>query len=72
MFRNLGSTLGVAFSTLMLSVITDRPHAFYVVFFAPVALMLISLPTIFMMPASPNVGPLNKKAEAPEAKPAEG
>ena len=65
MFRNLGSTLGVAFATLMLSIIPDPKRGFYVVFFAPVALMLIFLPTIWIMPASPNVGPLKKAAPVP-------
>jgi MFS family permease len=55
MFRNLGSTLGITFATLILDLISDTQRAYYVVFFAPIALMIISIPTICMMPASPYV-----------------
>ena len=65
MFRNLGSTLGVAFATLILTIIPGT-NGFYVVFFAPVALMLVSLPTIFMMPASAAVNPMKKPEAAAE------
>ena len=61
MFRNVGSTLGIAISTLLLHTISDMQHAFFIVLFAPVILMLISLPTIFMMPASPNDRPVGKQ-----------
>ena len=68
MFRNVGSTFGIAIATLLLNIIPDRDQAFRVVFVAPVLLMLISIPTIFIMPASPNVGPLKKQAAEPIAK----
>jgi MFS family permease len=68
MFRNIGSTLGIAVSTLILNVIPDQQRAFQVVFFAPVILLLLTLPTIFIMPASPNISPISKRAVAEPAK----
>jgi EmrB/QacA subfamily drug resistance transporter len=67
MFRSLGSTLGITLATLVLDVMGQNQRAFYVVFFAPILLMLISLPTIFMMPSSPNVSPLKKQSAVTQA-----
>jgi Na+/melibiose symporter-like transporter len=55
MFRSLGSTFGISIATIVIHAMGDVHRAFYVVMLASAALLLISLPTIFMMPASPNV-----------------
>jgi len=55
MFRSLGSTLGVSIATVVIHAMGNVQRAFYVVMLAAAALLLISLPAVFMMPASPNV-----------------
>jgi EmrB/QacA subfamily drug resistance transporter len=55
MFRSLGGTLGVAIATVVIHAMGDVNRAFYVVMLAAAGLLLVSLPTIFMMPASPAV-----------------
>lgn len=55
MFRFLGSAFGIAVATVLLNVIDDVQHAFFVILFASALIMLISIPTIFIMPASANV-----------------
>ncbi|MBI4283557.1 MAG: MFS transporter [Chloroflexi bacterium] len=60
MFRNLGSAGGIVVATLLIHTIGDVQRAFYVVLLAPALVVLISIPTIFIMPASANVSPLRK------------
>lgn len=55
MFRTLGSASGIAIATVVLHTISDVQRAFYIVLFASALIMLISIPAIFIMPASPNV-----------------
>lgn len=68
MFRNIGSTFGIAIATLLLNSIPDREQAFRVVFLAPVLILLIAIPAVFIMPASPNVSPLKKRPAPTPAK----
>ncbi|MBI2870041.1 MAG: MFS transporter [Chloroflexi bacterium] len=55
MFRQLGSTVGVNIAMLTLYVVGDPGRAFAVVLFASAAIMLVSIPAVFRMPASPGV-----------------
>jgi EmrB/QacA subfamily drug resistance transporter len=55
MFRSLGSTFGVSIATVVINAMGDVHRAFYVVMLASAVLLIISLPTIFIMPATPNV-----------------
>jgi EmrB/QacA subfamily drug resistance transporter len=56
MFRQLGSSVGIAFATVIPSVIGDVRRAFFVVFIAAAVLAVLSLPAIFAMPATANAG----------------
>jgi EmrB/QacA subfamily drug resistance transporter len=56
MFRQLGSAVGIAISTVILHTVTDVQRAYYIVMFASAAVMLISIPAIFFLPASPLAG----------------
>ncbi len=55
MFRQLGSVIGIAISTILLNNIDNVQRAFYIIMFGSALLMLIAIPTIFIMPSSPNV-----------------
>jgi EmrB/QacA subfamily drug resistance transporter len=55
MFRQLGSVIGIAISTVLLHNIADMQRAFYIVLLGSALIMLITIPAIFVMPASPNV-----------------
>jgi EmrB/QacA subfamily drug resistance transporter len=55
MFRILGSTFGISIATVIIHSIGDVQRAFYILLLASAVLLLISIPTIFIMPASPNV-----------------
>lgn len=57
MFRSLGSTFGVSIATVVIHAIGDVERAFFVIMLAAAGLLLISLPAIFIMPASPTVIP---------------
>ena len=54
MFRQLGSTMGIAIGTLLVHSITSAQQAFFTLMFASAVILLISIPSIFAMPASPN------------------
>jgi len=56
MFRSLGGTFGVSIATVVIHAIGDVHRAFFVIMIASAGLLLISLPTIFIMPAAPNPG----------------
>ncbi len=57
MFRSLGGTFGVNIATVVIHIIGDVHRAFFVIMIASAVLLLISLPTIFMMPAGPVPNP---------------
>ena len=57
MFRILGSTFGIAVATVLLNSTNDVEHTFFVILSASVVIMLISIPAIFIMPASASVDP---------------
>ena len=58
MFRSLGSVIGIAIGTIILHNIADVQLAFHIVFFGSALIMLTTIPTIFIIPASPNVSNL--------------
>jgi len=53
-FRTLGSSCGIAIATVVIHNTTDAGHAFFIVFLASAILLLITLPVVLAMPASPN------------------
>ncbi len=53
MFRSLGSTFGVAISTVVIHAMGDEKRAFFAVMLASAGLLVLIIPAIFMMPASP-------------------
>jgi MFS family permease len=55
MFRNLGSAIGIAGSTVVINSVHDVSRAYYFVFLAPVAILLLAIPFVFIMPASATV-----------------
>jgi EmrB/QacA subfamily drug resistance transporter len=55
MFRILGSSLGISIATVVIHVMGDVQRAFLIVLLAATVLLLISIPFIYIMPASPNV-----------------
>jgi EmrB/QacA subfamily drug resistance transporter len=54
MFRQLGSIIGISVSTILLHSLDNVQHAFYIIMFGSALILLISIPTIFLMPSSPN------------------
>ncbi|MBI2832664.1 MAG: MFS transporter [Chloroflexi bacterium] len=52
MFRNLGGAIGVAVATVLLHTIGNAQQAFYVVMLSLALLMLMSIPSIFLLPRS--------------------
>jgi EmrB/QacA subfamily drug resistance transporter len=64
MFRILGSTFGIAVATMLLNSTNDFQYAFFIIFITSVVIALISIPVIFIMPASASAGSsFNKPAE---------
>jgi MFS family permease len=64
MFRQLGSGIGVAFATVLISRIGDMQRAFYVIMLTSALMFVITIPAIFAMPASANVNaPRNQPAK---------
>jgi EmrB/QacA subfamily drug resistance transporter len=57
MFRNLGSAIGIAGSTVIINSVHDMQRAYYFVFLASVAVLLFSIPFVFVMPASAIASP---------------
>jgi EmrB/QacA subfamily drug resistance transporter len=55
MFRILGSSFGISIATVVIHTMGDVKRAFFIVLLASAVLLIISIPTIFIMPASPNV-----------------
>jgi EmrB/QacA subfamily drug resistance transporter len=55
MFRILGSSFGISIATVVIHVIGNVESAFFYVLLASAALLVISVPTIFVMPASPEM-----------------
>ena len=53
MFRSLGSTMGVSLATVILNMVEDVQRAWFIVLIASVVITLISVPSIFGMPAPP-------------------
>jgi len=56
MFRILGSSFGIAISTVVIHVMGDVQRAFFFILLASTVLLIVSIPTIFIMPACPEVG----------------
>jgi len=57
MFRNLGSAIGIAGATVVIHSVHDVQRAYYFVFLAPVAVLVISIRFVFTMPSSAVVSP---------------
>ncbi len=55
MFRQLGSVIGVAISTVIINTAGSIQYAFYVIMLGSAVIMLLSIPSIFAMPSSPTV-----------------
>lgn len=53
MFRQLGMVIGISASTVFLHYMGDMQRAFHIVFLASALLTVISIPTAFLVPASP-------------------
>jgi MFS family permease len=53
MFRQLGSVIGIALGTVLIHNVTDARKAFFILFLAASALLLVSIPAVFAIPASP-------------------
>jgi EmrB/QacA subfamily drug resistance transporter len=54
MFRQMGGVFGVGVGTVIINNIKDPRQAFFILFFVCAMVMLISIPSIFAMPASPD------------------
>ncbi len=52
MFRNLGSAIGIAGATVVINAVQDVRRAYYFVFLAPVVVLVLSIPFVFVMPSS--------------------
>ncbi len=57
MFRQIGGAVSVAVTSLVLQKADSMAHGFFMVFTGLVLLMLITIPAIFVMPASPKDAP---------------
>ena len=57
MFCNLGSAIGIAGATVVIHSVHDVQRAYYFVFLAPVAVLVISIRFVFTMPSSAVVSP---------------
>jgi len=55
MFRHLGSAIGIAISTIILSYFDSIEYGFKVLMLGSVVILILSIPIILAMPASPNV-----------------
>lgn len=55
MFRILGSSFGISIATVVIHAIGDVQRAFFYILIASAVLLVISIPTIFIMPALPEV-----------------
>jgi len=55
MFRQLGGVLSITITSLLLEINQDMSRAFTIAFIGLSVLLLLSIPTIFVMPSSPNV-----------------
>ncbi len=53
MFRQIGGAVSIAVTSLVLQRAGDMEHGFFIVFTGLAAVMLVTIPAIFMMPASP-------------------
>lgn len=54
MFRSLGATIGISLATIVLNNFEDVQYAWFVVLIGSVVITLLSIPSIFGMPASAN------------------
>ncbi len=54
MFRQMGGVFGVGVGTVIINNIKDPQEAFFILFLGCAVIMLMSIPSIFAMPASPN------------------
>ncbi len=68
MFRNLGSAIGIAGSTVVIHSVQNVQRAYYYVFLAPVAILLVAIPFVFLMPSSAQAS-AQKAPAAPEKSP---
>jgi EmrB/QacA subfamily drug resistance transporter len=68
MFRQVGNTFGVTIATVLVHMIGEVHRAFFVVMVAASVILLIAIPSIFIMPASPNVGVYRKKLVPEESR----
>jgi MFS family permease len=53
MFRQVGGAVSIAVTSLVLHKVGDMAHGFLFVFAGLAVVMLVTIPAIFMMPASP-------------------
>ncbi|MCX8126186.1 MAG: MFS transporter, partial [Dehalococcoidia bacterium] len=63
MFRQLGGATGIAISTVIIQSMGNTGTSYTVVFALWSTVMLATIPTIFLMPASPNVHPTTHPSE---------
>jgi EmrB/QacA subfamily drug resistance transporter len=61
MFRNLGSAIGVAVTTIILHSVTNVQIAFNVALMGSAVLMLMAMPAVFAMPASADASPAREE-----------
>lgn len=61
MFRNLGSTIGVSFATVILNMVDNVQQAWLIVLLASTVITLMSIPSIFGMPATPTTRIISEK-----------
>jgi MFS family permease len=57
MFRQIGGAVSIAVTSLVLQRVGDMSLGFFIVFTGLAAVMLVSIPAIFVMPASPKDAP---------------
>ena len=55
MYRQMGGAISITVTTLLLHSLGDMHYAFHMTFISLGLIMLISIPTIFAMPSSPNM-----------------
>jgi len=54
MFRQIGSTIGIALSTVIIHVLVDARYAFHVLLLGWAVVMILSVIVVFAMPSRPN------------------
>ncbi|MFH1382189.1 MAG: MFS transporter [Chloroflexota bacterium] len=62
MFRQIGGAVGIALATVLLHNGTEPQRAFFFIFVGFGAILLLALPTVFLMPRGPDSTPATDKA----------